>query len=55
MRGVGRLSRAATERVHDFGTDNFVRRTADAYRELGVPAPSGQASQAMTESAAEPV
>jgi glycosyltransferase involved in cell wall biosynthesis len=49
----GRLGRAATERVHDFGIGTFLRQTAAAYQELGVPAPSEQALQALLESVGE--
>ena len=42
-----RLSRAATKRSHDFAADNFLRQTAAAYRELGVPASSEQALQTL--------
>lgn len=49
----GRLSRAATERADDFGIGNFLRQTAAAYEELGIPAPSEQAVQTLTESVGE--
>jgi glycosyltransferase involved in cell wall biosynthesis len=45
-----RLSRAATERAQDFGADTFLRQTAAAYRELGVPTPSEQAVRTLIES-----
>jgi glycosyltransferase involved in cell wall biosynthesis len=47
------LSQAATERVNDFGIANFLRQTAAAYWELGVPEPSGQALRAFAESTGE--
>ena len=48
-----RLSRAATKRSHDFAADNFLRQTAAAYRELGVPASSEQALQTLMASLSE--
>jgi len=48
-----RLSQAATKRSHDFAADNFLRQTAAAYRELGVPASSEQALQTLMASLRE--
>ena len=48
-----RLSQAATKRSHDFAADNFLRQTAAAYRELGVPASSEQALQTLMASLGE--
>jgi glycosyltransferase involved in cell wall biosynthesis len=48
-----RLRQAATERAHDFGTSTFLRQTAAAYRDLGVPASSEQALQTLLESVGE--
>jgi glycosyltransferase involved in cell wall biosynthesis len=47
------LSRAATERAGDYGISTFLRQTAAAYRELGVPASSEQALQTLLESVGE--
>ncbi|MGD0703828.1 MAG: glycosyltransferase [Trebonia sp.] len=50
---AGRLGRAATERVRDFGIGTFLRQHAAAYRELGVPEASEQALQSLMESVGE--
>jgi glycosyltransferase involved in cell wall biosynthesis len=50
---AARLSRAATERVKDFGIGTFLRQTAAAYSELGLPEPSEQALRALAESVGE--
>jgi glycosyltransferase involved in cell wall biosynthesis len=50
---ANRLSQAATKRSHDFTADNFLRQTAAAYRELGVPASSEQALRNLLESVGE--
>lgn len=46
----GRLSTAASERARDFGVGPFLRQTADAYRELGMPTPSEETLQALVAS-----
>lgn len=48
-----RLSRSATERAEDFSVGAFLRQTAVAYQELGVPAPSGQDVRNLMESVGE--
>jgi len=48
-----RLSMAATERARDFGAGPFLRETAAAYRELGVPTPSEETLQALVASIGE--
>jgi glycosyltransferase involved in cell wall biosynthesis len=48
-----RLSRAAAKRAHDFGPDAYLRQTAAAYRDVGVPAPSDQALQTLLASVGE--
>lgn len=50
---ASRLSQAAAERAEDFGIGTFLRQTAVAYQELGVPAPSEEAMRILMESLAE--
>jgi glycosyltransferase involved in cell wall biosynthesis len=50
---AGRLSEAATARAADFSISAFLRQTADAYQELGVPAPSEEALRTLMESVGE--
>jgi hypothetical protein len=45
-----RLSHEAAKRARDFGVEEFLRRTAAAYLDLGVPTPSEQVLQAMVAS-----
>jgi glycosyltransferase involved in cell wall biosynthesis len=48
-----RLSMAATERARDFSAGPFLRQTAAAYRELGVPTPSEETLQTLVASLGE--
>jgi glycosyltransferase involved in cell wall biosynthesis len=48
-----RLSHAAAERARDFSAEEFLRRTAAAYRDLGAPTPSEQALRTMAASLEE--
>lgn len=50
---AARLAMAAAERAHDFGVGPFLRQTAAAYRELGVPAPSEETLQTLVASLGE--
>jgi glycosyltransferase involved in cell wall biosynthesis len=50
---AGRLSHAAAERARDFGVDEFLKRTAAAYLDLGAETPSEQVLQTMAASLAE--
>jgi glycosyltransferase involved in cell wall biosynthesis len=51
---AGRLGKAATERAEDFSAGAFLRQTAVAYQELGVPMPTPLAMRKLMESAGEP-
>jgi glycosyltransferase involved in cell wall biosynthesis len=50
-----RLSHAAAERARDFSVEEFLRRTAAAYRDLGAPTPSEQSLRTMVASLEEAI
>jgi len=52
---AAQLGRAATGRAREFGAGPFLRQTAAAYRELGVPAPSEETLQTLVASLGEVV
>jgi glycosyltransferase involved in cell wall biosynthesis len=51
---AARLSQAASERADDFSVGSFLKQTAAAYQQLGVPAPSEQALRNLIDSASQP-